>query len=138
MPAISDVARFALQMGEGIFDSGNDARSSRNGAAFAGAFDADRVDRRGGFQVHDLDVRHLGLGYTILPACGVRQLLKDKTVTASAIADYPITWLAAKPKNRPIGVAAQRFYDLLLEMGHEMRRQGVFRSVGPEAVSNRA
>ncbi|HWL75566.1 MAG TPA: LysR family transcriptional regulator [Burkholderiaceae bacterium] len=84
------------------------------------------------------DLVRAGLGYTILPACGVRQLLKDKTVSASAIADYPITWLAAKPKNRPIGVAAQRFYDVLLEMGHEMRRQGVFRSVGPEAVSNRA
>jgi LysR family transcriptional regulator, nitrogen assimilation regulatory protein len=84
------------------------------------------------------DLVRAGLGFTILPACGVRQLLKDKAVSASPIADYAITWLVAKPKNRSIGVAAQRFYDVLLEMGQEMTRQGVFRPARPEPAVKRA
>jgi LysR family nitrogen assimilation transcriptional regulator len=84
------------------------------------------------------DLVRAGLGYTILPACGVRHLLKDKTVSASPIADYAITWLVAKPKNRSIGVAAQRFYDVLVEMGQEMTERGIFRAVRPEAAAKRA
>ena len=84
------------------------------------------------------DLVRAGLGFTILPACGVRQLLKDKAVSASPIADFAITWLVAKPKNRSIGVAAQRFYELLLDTGQEMTRQGVFWPVRAEPMAKRA
>jgi LysR family nitrogen assimilation transcriptional regulator len=75
------------------------------------------------------DLVQAGLGYTVLPACGVRQLLKDKLVSASPIKDVFITWLVAKPKNRPIGIAAQRFYEMLRELGQEMTGSGVFKPV---------
>ena len=78
------------------------------------------------------DLVRAGLGYTVLPACGVRQLLNDKLVSASPIKDVFITWLVAKPKNRSIGIAAQRFYEMLREMGEEMIRNGVFKPVAQD------
>jgi hypothetical protein len=53
------------------------------------------------------------LGYTVLPTCGVRSLLKQGKVTASPIAGLFITWLVAKPRARSLSVAAERFYDSL-------------------------
>ena len=38
------------------------------------------------------------LGYTVLPACGARQLLAQRKITASPIAGLFITWLVARPK----------------------------------------
>lgn len=78
------------------------------------------------------DLVQAGIGYTILPACGVRQLLRDRVVSASPIKDAFITWLVAKPKNRSIGIAAQRFYEMLLELGREMTRSGVFNATPPD------
>ena len=41
-----------------------------------------------------------GLGYTVLPACGVRDLVQAGLVSASPIADLFITWLVARPRTR--------------------------------------
>jgi LysR family nitrogen assimilation transcriptional regulator len=67
-----------------------------------------------------------GLGYTVLPFCGVRALLKNKTVTASPISDFFLTWLVAKPKTRSLGVAAERFYKMLCDIGQEKISEGIW------------
>src|ERR1700761_2743824 len=67
-----------------------------------------------------------GLGYTVLPMCGVRGLLKQGAISASPIADLSITWLVARPKARTLGVAAERFYEMLCEFGRKQVREGVW------------
>ena len=71
-----------------------------------------------------------GLGYTVLPACGVRNLVKQGQVSASPIADLFVTWLVARPKTRSLGVAAERFYDVLCELGGKQVRAGIWEAVG--------
>jgi LysR family transcriptional regulator, nitrogen assimilation regulatory protein len=70
-----------------------------------------------------------GLGYTVLPACGVRALLKQGHVSASPIADLSITWMVARPKTRTLGVAAERFYEMLCDLGRKQVRDGAWDSV---------
>jgi LysR family nitrogen assimilation transcriptional regulator len=72
------------------------------------------------------DLVTAGLGYTVLPACGVRALLKERALSASPIAGLFITWLVAKPATRSLGVAAQRFYDAICDMGQEQVRAGIW------------
>ena len=67
-----------------------------------------------------------GLGYTVLPMCGVRGLLKQGAISASPIADLSITWLVARPKARTLGVAAERFYEMLCEFGRRQVRDGIW------------
>jgi LysR family nitrogen assimilation transcriptional regulator len=70
-----------------------------------------------------------GLGYTVLPACGARRLVKQGQVSASPIADLSITWLVARPKTRSLGVAAERFHDMLCDFGRKQVRDGVWEAV---------
>jgi LysR family nitrogen assimilation transcriptional regulator len=72
------------------------------------------------------DLVTAGLGYTVLPMCGVRDLLKLKRVSASPISDLFVTWLAARPKSRPLGVAAERFHDALYEFSRKLIAKGVW------------
>ena len=74
------------------------------------------------------DLVQAGLGYTVLPACGVRQLLKDRLVTASPIKNLHLTWLAARPKNRVLSIAANRFYTCLREVGQELVRDRIWQA----------
>lgn len=67
-----------------------------------------------------------GLGYTVLPLCGVREALKLKQVSASPIADLFVTWLVARPKSRPLGAAAERFHDLLCEFSRKLIVKGAW------------
>lgn len=67
-----------------------------------------------------------GLGYTVLPACGIRTLLRNKIVTASPIADCYLTWVVAKPKTRSLGIAAQTLYDMLCKIGEQMVADGTW------------
>ncbi len=69
-----------------------------------------------------------GLGYTVLPVCGVRPLLEQGHVSASPIADLSVTWMVARPKTRSVGVAAERFYEMLCEFGRKQVRDGVWES----------
>jgi LysR family transcriptional regulator, nitrogen assimilation regulatory protein len=69
-----------------------------------------------------------GLGYTVLPTCGIGTLLKQQKVTAAPIQDLFITWLVARPKGRSLGVAADRFYDMLCELGRKQVRDGIWES----------
>lgn len=74
------------------------------------------------------DLVTAGLGYTVLPMCGVRDLLKLKRVSASPISDLFVTWLAARPKSRPLGVAAERFHDTLYEFSRKLIAKGVWQA----------
>ena len=67
-----------------------------------------------------------GLGYTVLPLCGVRDELKRGQVSASPIADLFITWMVARPKGRSLGVAAERFYEMLCEHSRKQVRAGIW------------
>jgi LysR family nitrogen assimilation transcriptional regulator len=66
------------------------------------------------------DLVAAGLGYTVLPMCGVGNLLKAGRVSGSPISDLFVTWLVARPKSRPLGVAAQRFHDILCEFSRKL------------------
>lgn len=72
------------------------------------------------------DLVQAGLGYTVLPLCGVRHLVKSKAVSASPIRDFRITWIMARTKTRPLSLAAERFCDLLQVMAHEMIAEGIW------------
>ena len=67
-----------------------------------------------------------GLGYTVLPLCGVRDALKQKQVSASPIADMFVTWLVARPKSRALGVAAERFHDMLCDFSRKLIAKGAW------------
>jgi LysR family nitrogen assimilation transcriptional regulator len=74
------------------------------------------------------DLVMAGLGYTVLPACGVRSLLKHGHVTASPITGLFITWLVARPKTRSLSVAAERFCDGLWAIGAKQVREGIWQA----------
>jgi len=60
-----------------------------------------------------------GLGYTVLPSCGVRALVKERKLSFRRISGFNITWLIARPKSRSLSFAADLFCDLLHEMARE-------------------
>ena len=72
------------------------------------------------------DLVTAGLGYTVLPLCGVRELVEQGRVSASPIAGLFITWLVARPKSRTLGVAAERFHDMLCEFSQSLVRKGIW------------
>jgi LysR family nitrogen assimilation transcriptional regulator len=81
------------------------------------------------------DLVTAGLGYTILPSCGVRDLVRSRKVAARPIADFAITWLLAKPKSRSLSLTAERFCSVLHEFAREQVRQGIWTdpAIDPEA-----
>jgi LysR family nitrogen assimilation transcriptional regulator len=70
-----------------------------------------------------------GLGYTVLPACGVSPLIRRGKVSASPIQNFFITWMLAKPNGRSLGVAAERFADMLTALARQQIRERVWRAV---------
>lgn len=67
-----------------------------------------------------------GLGYTVLPACGVRTLLNKHQVRAAPIAGLFITWLIAKPKSRSLGFTAELFCEALRGIADQQIAQKVW------------
>lgn len=59
------------------------------------------------------------LGHTVLPSCGVRELLKKKLVSACPVEGFYITWLIAQPKSRPLSFAALQLARVLREIADE-------------------
>jgi LysR family transcriptional regulator, nitrogen assimilation regulatory protein len=70
------------------------------------------------------DLVTAGLGYTVLPFCGIRDLLNQGRVSASPVAELFITWLVARPKTRTMSVAAERFHDILCEFSQRLIAKG--------------
>jgi LysR family transcriptional regulator, nitrogen assimilation regulatory protein len=61
--------------------------------------------------------------------CGVRGLLKQGVISVSPIAELAVTWLVARPKARTLGVAVERFYEMLCEFGRKQVRDGIWQEV---------
>ncbi len=76
------------------------------------------------------DLVTAGLGYTVLPLCGIRACLKNKTVTASPISNFYITWLMAKTKSRPLSLAVERFCDLLHKTAQDQIQKKIWSRPG--------
>lgn len=72
------------------------------------------------------DLVTAGLGYTVLPACGVRALLKERALTACPIENLNITWMVAKPVGRSLSLAAQLFHDAVVAVAAEQIAAGVW------------
>lgn len=72
------------------------------------------------------DLVRAGLGYTVLPSCGVRALVQSGQVMAKPIAGLSITWLMAKPKSRSLSFAAGRFCEMLRVISREQIDKGIW------------
>ena len=59
------------------------------------------------------------LGYTVLPSCGVRELVRRKLVSACPIEDFFVTWLIAQRKSRPLSFAATQLSRVVREIADE-------------------
>jgi LysR family nitrogen assimilation transcriptional regulator len=66
------------------------------------------------------------LGYTILPSCGFRDLVRARKLVARPINGLFITWLLAKPKSRSLSAPAEAFCDLLHKLAREQIDAGVW------------
>lgn len=74
------------------------------------------------------DLVQEGLGYTVLPTCGVAAALKSGAVRAAPISGFFITWMVAKPAGRSLGVAAERFSEMLMNAARQKIREKVWRA----------
>lgn len=74
------------------------------------------------------DLVTAGLGYTVLPACGIRALLKERALTASPIDGFSITWLVVKPLGRSLNLAAQLFHDAILGIAQKQIAAGIWQA----------
>ena len=72
------------------------------------------------------DLVRAGLGYTVLPSCGVRALTKSGQVSAKPIAGLSITWLMAIPRSRSLSFAAERFCEMLRLISREQIDKGIW------------
>jgi LysR family nitrogen assimilation transcriptional regulator len=69
------------------------------------------------------------LGHTVLPSCGVRELVKKKLVSACPVEGFYITWLIAQPKSRPLSFAALQLARVLREIADEQIAKRVWERV---------
>jgi LysR family nitrogen assimilation transcriptional regulator len=76
------------------------------------------------------DLVAAGVGFTVLPAGGVRHLVKVGQLSTSPITDLWITWLIARPKSRPVSVAAERFYDVVCEFARKQVKKRIWQEPG--------
>jgi LysR family nitrogen assimilation transcriptional regulator len=67
-----------------------------------------------------------GLGYTVLPLCGVLSLVKAGKVSASPITGSQITWTIARPVNRSLSVAARLMNNMIVEIVHDLAESGAW------------
>jgi LysR family transcriptional regulator, nitrogen assimilation regulatory protein len=84
-----------------------------------------------------------GLGYTVLPSCGVLPLVERGLFSASPVSDLRITWTIARPDNRSLSVAAQRLLEIIFDAVSELVGSGawpmaqVVRAPNPSAATRR-
>jgi LysR family transcriptional regulator, nitrogen assimilation regulatory protein len=65
-----------------------------------------------------------GLGYTVLPSCGVFSLVKAGRLSASPLVGLRITWMVARPVNRSLSVAARLMHDIVFRVVHDLVETG--------------
>jgi LysR family nitrogen assimilation transcriptional regulator len=67
-----------------------------------------------------------GLGYTVLPSCGVYSLVKAGRLSASPLAGLRITWMVARPMNRSLSVAARLLHDIIIQVVDDLVTSGAW------------
>lgn len=67
-----------------------------------------------------------GLGYTVLPSCGVFSLVKAGRLSASPLEGLRITWMVARPVNRSLSVAARLMHDIVFRVVHDLVETGAW------------
>jgi LysR family transcriptional regulator, nitrogen assimilation regulatory protein len=66
------------------------------------------------------DLVALGLGFTVLPSCGVLSLVKAGRFSASPLTGLRLTWTIARPANRNPSVAARLLLDIVFRTVRNM------------------
>ena len=72
------------------------------------------------------DLVQEGLGYTILPSCGVLGLVKEGKVSASPIEGLHITWTVARPLSVGMNVTARLLLDVIFQVVEETITSGAW------------
>ena len=72
------------------------------------------------------DLVQQGLGFTVLPSCGVLSLVKSGHLSASPLAGLRITWMIARPMNRRLSVAARLLLDIVFRVVHDLIQTGAW------------
>ena len=67
-----------------------------------------------------------GLGFTVLPSCGVYSLVKAGRLSASPLEGLRITWTIARPMNRSLSIAAQLLFDIVFQVAHDLVETGAW------------
>jgi LysR family nitrogen assimilation transcriptional regulator len=65
-----------------------------------------------------------GLGFTVLPSCGVYPLIKSGHLSASPLVGLCITWMIARPIDRSLSVAARLLQDIIYRVVHRIVETG--------------
>ena len=77
-------------------------------------------------QAGNLRLTHTGFSPIRFVARCSSDLVKQGRVSASPIAELFVTWLVARPKSRPLGVADERFHDILYEFSRKLVAKGIW------------
>ncbi len=72
------------------------------------------------------DLVQEGLGYTILPSCGVLSLVKEGKVSASPVEGLHITWTVARPLSVGMNVTARLLLDVIFQVVEETVTRGAW------------
>lgn len=65
-----------------------------------------------------------GLGFTVLPSCGVYPLVKSGHLSASPLVGMRITWMIARPIDRSLSLAARLLQDIIYRVVHSIVEAG--------------
>jgi LysR family nitrogen assimilation transcriptional regulator len=67
-----------------------------------------------------------GLGFTVLPSCGVLGLVKAGQLSASPLAGLRITWTIARSANRNLSIAGRLLLDIIFRTTFEFLGRGAW------------
>jgi len=65
-----------------------------------------------------------GLGFTVLPSCGVYPLVESRYLSASPLVGLHITWIVARPIDRSLSVAARLLQETIRRVVHNIVESG--------------
>jgi LysR family nitrogen assimilation transcriptional regulator len=70
------------------------------------------------------DLVMAGVGYTVMPSCGVLSLVKSGHLSASSLSGLRITWTIARPHNRNLTLAARRLSEVVFSVTKDLIASG--------------
>ncbi|MBV8851089.1 MAG: LysR family transcriptional regulator [Methylobacteriaceae bacterium] len=72
------------------------------------------------------DLVELGLGYTVLPSCGVLPALKEGRLSATKLQDFTIRWVVVRARERLLSNAARALLDTIVQDVREAIADGTW------------